>query len=172
MSEAEFLRLPESMDKIELVDGEVVVAPSPTFRHQEIQARIVSALRTWAEGQRRAITVCNSPLDVRFGPNRILQPDAFLVFARIPLDHRGPIDRIPALCIEVLSRDRVHDSVTKRRLYADAGVRELWLVDPAGSVERCSGAGLADGEPVKSRLTSPLLPGFALDLRRLFARRR
>lgn len=172
MTEAEFLRLPESMSKIELVDGEVVVAPSPTVWHQEIQIRIASALRTWAERRRPPVTVHHSPLDVRFGPNRILQPDVFVLFARIAFDHRGPIDRIPALCVEVLSRDRAHDTITKRRLYADAGVQELWLVDPAGRVERCSGEGLAISKPVRARLTSPLLPGFSLDLRRLFARRR
>jgi hypothetical protein len=36
VSEKEFLDLPESTDKIELVDGEVVVSPSPTYWHQEI----------------------------------------------------------------------------------------------------------------------------------------
>lgn len=168
MTEAEFLRLPESMNKIELLDGEVVVAPSPTYRHQEILSRIVAPLRSWVEEQRRPVTVCQSPLDVRFGRNRILQPDAFVLLGSIPFDHRGPIDRIPALCIEVLSDDRLYDRVTKRLLYADAGVQELWLIDPAGGVERWLGKGLATKRTVKARLTSPLLSGFSLDLRRLF----
>lgn len=170
MTGAEFLRLPESMNKIELLDGEVVVAPSPTYRHQEILIRVVVALRAWADS--RPVTVCQSPLDVRFGRNRILQPDAFVLLGRIPFDHRGPIDRIPALCIEVLSDDRLYDRVTKRLLYADASVKELWLIDPAGGVERWLGKGLATNRTVKARLTSPLLSGFSLDLRRLFARRR
>lgn len=172
MTEAEFLRLPESMTKVELLDGEVVVTPSPTFRHQAILTRIVFALQVWAETQTRAVTVCQSPLDVRFGPGRILQPDAFVLFGRVSLAHRGPIDRIPQLCVEVLSDDRVHDRVTKRLLYAAAGVKELWIVDPAGSIERWTGKGLARSESVKRRLMTPLLPGFALDRRRLFVRRR
>jgi Uma2 family endonuclease len=172
MSEAEFLRLPESMNKVELLDGEVVVAPSPTYRHQAILTRIVLALQVWAEKQKRPVTVCQSPLDVRFGAGRILQPDAFVLFGRVPLAHRGPINRIPRLCVEVLSDERVHDRVTKRLLYAAAGVQELWIVDPAGSVERWTGKGLARNELVKRRLTTPLLPGFALEPRRLFAGRR
>jgi Uma2 family endonuclease len=171
VSEREFLRLPESTGKIELVDGEMVAAPSPGYWHQEILVRLVAALRAWARKQQRAVTVGQAPLDVRFAPGRILQPDAFVLFARVPRRHEGPIDRIPELCVEVLSRDRVHDRVTKRLLYAAAGVSEYWVVEPAGLVERWSGPDLARGVEVRRRLTTRLLPGFTLDLRRLFATR-
>jgi Uma2 family endonuclease len=172
VTEEEFLHLPESTDKIELVDGEVIVSPSPGYWHQEILGRLVSALRSWAVRQRAAVTVGQAPLDVRFGRNRILQPDAFVVFGRIEPAHEGPIDRVPELCTEVLSSNRVHDRVTKRLLYAAAGVREYWTVDPAGPVERWTGPGLSDGAAVRGLLTSSLLPRFRLDLRRLFARTR
>ena len=114
MSEEEFLRLPESKDRIELLDGEVVVGPTPTYWRQEVLTRIVFALRAWARRQKPAVTVAQSPLDVRFGPARILQPDAFVLLSTVPRTHKGPIDRIPELCIEILSRDRVYDRVTKR----------------------------------------------------------
>ena len=171
VSEKEFLRLPESTAKIELIDGEVVVSPSPTYWHQEILGRIVVALRRWAARQNRPITVGHAPLDVRFAAGRILQPDAFVLFARVPRRHEGPIEKIPQLCIEVLSRERVHDRVTKRVLYAAADVREYWVVEPAGIIERWSGPGLGRAQILRHRLTTPLLPGFALDLRRLFATR-
>jgi Uma2 family endonuclease len=172
VTEKEFLRLPESMTKIELVDGEVVVSPSPDYWHQEILLRIVAALRGWAARHKRPVTVAQSPLDVRFARGRILQPDAFVLFAEIPASHHGPVDRVPELCVEVLSSDRVHDRVTKRLIYGMAGVKEYWVVEPAGVVERWSGSGLAESEELRERLTTPLLPGFRLDLRRLFATRR
>src|SRR5687767_12298865 len=75
VTEKEFLSLPETTDKIELVDGEVIVSPSPSYWHQEILGRLVLALRSWAGRQRKQITVGQAPLDVRFGRNRILQPD-------------------------------------------------------------------------------------------------
>jgi Uma2 family endonuclease len=172
VSEKEFLRLPESTAKIELVDGEVVVSPSPTYWHQEILARIVVALRAWAARQKRPVTVGQAPLDVRFAPGRILQPDAFVLFGRVARRHEGPIDRVPELCVEVLSSERLHDRVTKRLLYAAAGVEEYWVVEPAGVIERWSGPGLARAQELRHRLSTPLLPGFVLDLRRLFATRR
>jgi Uma2 family endonuclease len=136
VSEPEFMRLPESTGKVELVDGVVVVAPSPSYWHQEVLARFVAALRGWARTQKRPVTVGQAPLDVRFGKGRILQPDAFVLFGTVARRHEGPIDAVPALCVEVLSADRVHDRVTKRLIYAAAGVREYWVVEPAGMVER------------------------------------
>lgn len=169
VTEEEFLSLPETMQKMELVDGEVRMPPSPTFWHQDVAKELTIELSVWARAQSNPVTVCSSPLDVRFAPGRILQPDVFVVFGKIPRDHKGPIDRIPDLCIEVLSSDRVYDRVTKRLLYAEAGVKEFWVVDPARYVERFSGERLKSSEILQQVLTSALLPGFELDLSKLFA---
>lgn len=168
VTEGEFLSLPVSGQQVELVDGEVRMAPSPTFWHQEISGEIFALLRVWASTQSEPVTVCVSPLDVHFGPGRILQPDVFVILAKIPRDHQGPIERIPELCVEVLTSDRVYDRVTKRLLYADAGVKEFWVVDPARYIERFTGEGLKCAEILQQTLTSPLLPGFQLDLVKLF----
>jgi Uma2 family endonuclease len=167
VSEAEFLSLPESLERIELIDGEVIGAPRPAFWHQEVLARLFVALRAWADG-RADVTVAQAPLDVRFGPNRILQPDAMVFLSRLTRAQAGPIDRIPDICVEVLSTNRVYDRVTKRFIYGAAGVSEYWLVDPAGFVERRSGPGLVH-EDRPEHLTSPLLPEFSLDVAKLLA---
>jgi Uma2 family endonuclease len=169
VSEAEFLELPESLEKVELIDGEVIVSPSPTYWHQEVLSRLVFALRTWAGTRPSPITVGQAPLDVRFGPGRILQPDAMVLLARVDPAHDGPLTRVPELCVEALSSNRVHDRVIKRLLYAAAGVQEYWVVEPAGLIERWTGPGLARADELRDQLTSPLLPGFELDLPRLFA---
>jgi Uma2 family endonuclease len=168
VSEEEFLALPESTDKIELIDGEVFLSPAPTVLHQEVLLRIVLALRTWASRQGGPVFVGLSPLDVRFAPDRILQPDAFLILDRIPLDWKGPIDRVPDLCVEVLSHDRKYDRVTKRLVYGASGVREYWVVEQAGLIERWTGSNLDVSEEVTGTLETPLLPGFALEMANLF----
>jgi Uma2 family endonuclease len=113
--------------------------------------------------------VAQGPLDVRFAPGRILQPDAMVFLARVPRDQKGPVDRVPEICIEVLSSDRAYNRITKRLIYAAAGVQEYWVVDPNAFVERWTEAGLAREELLRERLTSERLSGFALDLTRLFS---
>jgi Uma2 family endonuclease len=166
VTEAEFLSLPESVERIELLDGEVIVSPSPLLWHQEVLGRLIFALRGWAQG-RSGVTIAHSPLDVRFGPGRILQPDAMVFLAALNFEERGPITRIPEICVEVMSVDRVYDRVTKRFVYGKAGVVEYWIVDAAGHVEVCSGPALTHETIMADWLTSPLLPDFSLDVQEL-----
>lgn len=169
ISEEEFLRLPESLDKVELIDGEVIVSPSPRFAHQEVLRRVVFALGAWARG-RAGVTVAQSPLDVRIAPGRILQPDAFVVLADLPLNAEGPLDVVPEICIEVLSARRSYDRITKRLIYAEAGVHELWTLDIDGTFELWHGAHLGELTTLRSpdTVTTPLLPAFELSLADVF----
>lgn len=168
VSESDFLALPESMRPAELVDGEVVMPPSPSFWHQELLGRLVTALRAWSVAAPIPVTVAQAPLDVRFAAGRILQPDAMVFLAKLDRGAASPLERIPELCIEVLSSNRTYDRITKRFLYAEAGVQEYWIVDPSGFVERRSGPSLVRSEELTDWVRSPLLPGFELDLGRLF----
>jgi Uma2 family endonuclease len=167
ISEEEFLSIPESTDKVELVDGEVILSPSPSYRHQWILRQVVRALEDWAATQPRKVTVGMAPLDVRFAPGRILQPDAFVLFACVAPEHVGPISEVPALCVEVMSSNRAYDRMTKRLIYAEAGVAELWTVGTDGTVERWCGDRLSDCEVPAQYLTSALLPGFQLAIEQL-----
>ena len=83
----------------------------------------------------------------------------------------------PAIVIEILSPGtRRRDETLKRSLYARAGVREYWMVDPdSRTVTVCRQAGPAEFDSTTTLrssthdvLTSALLPGFSLDLTRLF----
>jgi Uma2 family endonuclease len=168
VSEEEYLALPESNQPMELIDGEVMLSPSPELRHQRIVTRMVVSLERWVEAERAEVTVTQSPLDVRLGPGRIVQPDVMVFMPPLPVGTPIPIDQIPTICIEVLSRNTTYDRVTKRYLYAEAGVREYWVVDPVGAVERRTGEWLRNLELCEERLTTPLLPGFSLELRDIF----
>jgi Uma2 family endonuclease len=165
VTEAEFLALPESNQRIELIDGEVIVPPSPTFEHQTAVGRLFNALSGWAAKQAPQPTVALAPLDVRFGPSRILQPDLMVFLRPLPRDIETPITRVPELVIEVLSNNRSYDRFTKRALYAEAGVKEYWLVDIDGSrIEVRTGAALSGERFCTDKLSSLLLPDFVLDV--------
>lgn len=168
VTEADFLSLPVSANKTELLDGEVIVAPSGSPRHQLVVGNLHAALRRWADSRTPRPFVGLSPFDVRFGADRILQPDLFVLLGHVDLDAPQPWTVVPDLCVEVISSDRVYDRVTKRLIYAQAGVKEYWTVEPYGVVERWTGDGLAVMAEIRDRLTTPLLPDFDLDVPELF----
>ena len=170
MTEAEYLALPETMTKTELFDGELVRQPSPGGEHQHSVGRLHLLLANWAATAMPRAEVWLSPLDVKFAPGRILQPDLLVFLEPLVRPVRMPIDRVPDLCIEVVSTRRVYDRVTKRLAYGEAGVRDYWTVVQAlGFIERWTGSHLAMREECRDRLMTPLLPGFELDVMALLA---
>lgn len=118
--------LPDDGNRYELVDGELLVTPSPNVRHQNVVGELFVALRLALPAGRRVLM---APMDVRFGPRRQVQPD-LLVVRDEGLD-AVRVESVPLLVVEVLSRGtRSRDQVTKRRVYEQAGVPSYWIVDP------------------------------------------
>jgi Uma2 family endonuclease len=170
MSEEDYLALPEIKAHVELVDGLVVWEPSD-YGHQRCVGDLLLALMAWRESVQGRPEVCLSPLDVRFAPSRILQPDLFVYLEPLAKPVRMPITRVPDLCIEVVTRRHAYDRISKPRMYAEAGVREVWTVVPAWRiVERWTGPRLATREDCSERLRTPILPGFELDVVALLPR--
>ncbi|HEV2765210.1 MAG TPA: Uma2 family endonuclease [Pyrinomonadaceae bacterium] len=128
----EFWALPESHLHIEYIDGEIIVAPTPTFSHQRAVLNIAMALRTYVEESKTAGEVCVSPLDVALPSGDVTQPDVFFLppeaVARASAENR--VRGVPALAVEVLSPGSIrHDRQKKRRVYEKNDVREYWIVD-------------------------------------------
>jgi Uma2 family endonuclease len=165
MTEAEFLALPESNEHIELVDGEVVFIPGPTLLHQLLVKALLRALDDWSREHPPALAA-SAPLDVRRGPARILQPDLVL-WRQGLVDRSTPIQAAPTLCVEILSKNATYDRIAKRLLYAEGGVLEYWLVDPATRTVEVV-RGLETVAMVGEVLRSAELPGFSLDVASLF----
>jgi Uma2 family endonuclease len=127
----EFWALPESMLHIEYIDGEIIMAPTPTPPHQRIVGNIFLALADFVR-QHGGGEVFVSPLDVILPSGDVVQPDVF--FMKSEEAKRAVKDRVrgvPTLAVEVLSPGSIkHDKLTKRDLYEQNGVREYWIVDP------------------------------------------
>ena len=139
VSEEEFLSLTESMDRVELLDGEVIVSAAPSPLHQHVLGELHDLFRSWVRSNPPA-SVGLAPLDVRLSPGRIVQPDLFLVLSGFSPRASAPLHLVPDLVVEVLSLKRSYDRITKRTIYADAGVPEYWIVDPyLGQIEQVSG---------------------------------
>jgi Uma2 family endonuclease len=127
----EFWSLPESVLPTEYIDGEIIMAPTPTVRHQRAVFNIASALRQFVR-QNGSGEIFVSPLDVVLPSGDVVQPDIFLLNPR-QAERAGTANRVeeaPPFLVEILSPSSVkHDTVRKRELYEKNGVREYWIVD-------------------------------------------
>lgn len=128
----EFWALPESNLPCEYVNGEIIMAPTPTVPHQRTVGKIFVTLHDYVEKTKSGM-VFVSPLDVVLPTGEVVQPDIFFMptedAARVAAEKRVR-GVVPALAVEILSPGSVrHDTVTKRHLYEKNGVREYWIVD-------------------------------------------
>ena len=128
----EYLDTPEIKQRFDIVDGEMIMAPSPIPEHQITFRQFFRILDRFAV-ERNLGELLSAPLDIviRRNPLRTRQPDLLLLsnesYARI--DRRKPIEVAPELTIEIVSpsntRRRIQDVLAD---YAAIGVRECWLV--------------------------------------------
>ena len=126
----EFDRLPEST-RAEFDHGTVYMSPAPLLRHQDVVQNLYRALFAYAEAHGGYVGV--APIDVFLGPARVAQPDV-LYLAPDRLDRIGErgVNGAPTFVAEVLSDStKGHDLRRKRGWYAEAGVTEYWILDPA-----------------------------------------
>lgn len=173
-SYAEYRSLPETGPRYQLVEGELLMSPAPNLRHQMIAANLFMAVNGFVRSKELG-KVLFAPIDVILSDVDVLQPDIVYVSeARrsifVPEGLRGG----PDLCVEVLSTGTKElDRGPKLLLYARHRVTEYWIVDPdADTVEVYR---LQENPSAPARrfgpadaLTTPLLPGFALQVSSVF----
>ncbi|HEX6048199.1 MAG TPA: Uma2 family endonuclease [Gemmatimonadaceae bacterium] len=138
-SEAEFYAARDAAPKgerWELVDGEVLVTPSPHWAHQRILAELFTLVRQYVRAQGLGEAFF-SPLDVRLEPGLVLQPDMLVVPAG-ELQRRTDTIRRLLLAAEIVSPSSArYDRVTKRPHYQRHRVSEYWVVDDTSrTIER------------------------------------
>jgi len=174
---SDYKSLPESRDRYELMDGELIMVPAPTTTHQLVVQNIafllVQHVRATASGR-----VLHAPVDVVLGEGRrrdVVQPDVvFVSTARAGIVTEPEIAGAPDLVVEVLSpgteeRDRGY----KRTRYERSGVREYWIVDlKQRSIEVLSLGPSGFEAPVRygpgDELASTVVPGLRVPVAEVF----
>jgi Uma2 family endonuclease len=118
--------LPDDGLRYELVDGVLLVSPSPLVPHQVGLAALLVRLTSAAPADLRVLP---APLDVPFSRTRQLQPDIVVLHRSEPMDRK--VTGLPVLVVEVLSAStRATDATLKRHVFEQAGVPSYWLLDP------------------------------------------
>jgi Uma2 family endonuclease len=112
--------------RYELIDGAIVVTPSPVPTHQIISSNLFTLLRDRCAPDLR---VLYAPLDVVLADDTVVVPD--LIVARRSDFGAKDLPVPPLLAVEILSPStRRIDLTLKRARYEGAGVPSYWVVDP------------------------------------------
>ena len=173
----DFVLFPDDGKRHELIDGEHYVTPSPNTKHQTIVGNVHLLIGSWLDTHPIG-RLFLAPYDVVFSEFDVVEPDLLYLSneraAQVltPLHARG----VPELVIEIASKGtRKRDETIKRRLYERVGVSEYWVVDPEIDAIRIYrrerdrfGRPLELSREAGDVLTTPLLPGLAMPLARIF----
>jgi len=187
---AELTALPyDEWRRYEIIDGELFVSTAPRREHQLACAFSTTELVLW--NARTGLGEVLPGAGIVFTEHDGVVPDVLWISnERLAglLDDSGHLTGAPELVVEVLSPGTANerrDLEVKLRLYSDFGVEEYWLLDwrsqtimiyrrgetspPATQAQRAPLQLVATLGPQET-LVSPLLPGFAVRVQRLFGR--
>lgn len=127
----DYYRIPDE-HRVELIDGVIYDMGAPASAHQIITASLFSMLYTHAKSKKGNCLPMISPLDVQLDcdDRTMVQPDVVIIYDRSKIINRC-IYGAPDFVAEVLSpSSHRRDMVIKLNKYANAQVREYWLIDP------------------------------------------
>jgi Uma2 family endonuclease len=122
--------LPEDARRTEIVDGDLVVSPTPSYYHQSIATALAAKIYPFVK-QKALGEFFGSAVHVVLAEHVNFEPDlCFLATANLDRLQSPVIAGPPDLIIEIISEsNRTHDTVVKVQNYERYGVAEYWLVD-------------------------------------------
>lgn len=127
----DYLKMTPEDGRYELIEGELLITPSPAWKHQRISRKIVYRLEEYVV-KRELGEVFYAPLDVYLDNQNVVQPDIlFIKKERLNIIGEKNVQGAPDLVVEILSESTAYrDTIHKKKIYARFGVKECWLVAP------------------------------------------
>ncbi|WP_184548270.1 Uma2 family endonuclease [Mucilaginibacter sp. FT3.2] len=159
----------------QLINYDLIMSPSPLAIHQQILFELseIAVLHRINQGRRGQWLY--SPIDVKFDDGNILQPDMLYISEERKSELiKDRIEGAPDLIIEILSPSNAYyDLRQKKDIYEKYGVKEYIIIDPiqqnADLYILKDGAYHLQQKAQKNEvLTSLVLPGFAIELAKVF----
>ncbi|MEK7277905.1 MAG: Uma2 family endonuclease [Chloroflexota bacterium] len=116
--------------QIELSNGKVVILPMPTLLHQRLSKRLFKMLDLWL-AEHKLGEALYAPHPIRLWPGKYREPDV-MAWLDEHRDRMGEQESAPPdLAVEIVSPgNEPHDTDTKFKEYALAGISEYWIVNP------------------------------------------
>jgi Uma2 family endonuclease len=170
----EFDNYPFEEDKrYELDEGELIEMTRPAYKHNRVLAKLQFAVHSYLREHPIGEMLISENL-YALAPLTRRSPDLAIILGdrRAELENAKVIPIIPEIACEVLSPSETPRMIHRKfKQYFAAGVKEVWLIDPATreaeiwTSPQLPERALSEGDAI----TSPLLPGFAVKLAELFS---
>jgi len=130
----DYITLPNDRNRYEILEGELIVTPSPTFKHQEVSRNLLLILHYHIKKNNLGKIVA-APMDVILEDTTVAQPDIiFISKEKYRFVTKRGIECAPDLLVEILSpSSKRYDRVSKMQIYGKHSVTWYWIVDPDSS---------------------------------------
>lgn len=128
---SDYYALPEGV-RAELIDGQIYYQAAPSRAHQKLLSGLHATIYHYLKSKDGPCEVYPAPFAVSLKENEktIVEPDISIICDQGKLTDKG-CTGAPDWIIEIVSpHNSSHDYIRKLNLYADAGVREYWIVNP------------------------------------------
>lgn len=131
-TEEDYYNLPENV-RAELIDGHLIYnQAAPSRIHQTILSELHTVINNYIKSKGGSCRIYPAPFAVKLREDRktIVEPDLSIICDKDKLTEHG-CTGAPDWIIEIVSPGNPgNDYILKLNLYANAGVREYWIVDP------------------------------------------
>lgn len=131
-TEEDYYNLPENV-RAELIDGQIYYMAAPSRIHQKILNAVNNTIFNYIRSKGGPCEVYPAPFAVKLfseDDRNVVEPDISVICDPDKLTDRG-CTGAPDWIVEIISPTTAsHDYIRKLNLYADAGVKEYWIVNP------------------------------------------
>jgi Uma2 family endonuclease len=167
VTEEMYDELTDEDTKAELIDGVLIVHSPASIDHDRF-GKFLGGLMDFYAGARGLGEVLGPDSVVHLATCRKFCPDAYFVRTeRVPEPNEQEFEGAPDLVVETLSpSNRSVDLNEKRPAYREAGVKEIWFIDPANEeliIDRKRGKRYREQVVASGKVTSDALKGFWIE---------
>jgi Uma2 family endonuclease len=126
--------LPEGT-RCEVLYNQLIMTPAPNTSHQFLSFKLSGIIFNFLEETPMGVAL-TAPTDVYLVEQQsAVQPDILVIMNKNKgIIYEDGIHGAPDIIFEILSTNHIHDTVKKKTLYEEAGVKEYFVINPANNM--------------------------------------
>ncbi len=161
--------------KVEIIDNQIFIMPTPSSEHQIISDELVFQFNLFVRAHQLG-RVLSAPMDTKLDEDNTVQPDIlFIAVSRYAIIEKNYINGAPDMVVEIWSPSNTQkERERKHNLYEGKAITEYWQIEPSRKSVLVETLGEAGQYEIFSQATeigsvrSKVLEGFEINLAALF----